>query len=198
MNLTFEKCKIYFYYGLESIEDYQELLSVLRYFTVRSIGPIYPNSSCKNLRQTLNLICNHSRSLSISNYNEYKNILEEANIFNASRYFDDISKKYLNEFELIDTARLKKQAKLLIFFVHKQYVESELFEKHWKEAIELNKEILILDIERSSTSADLQQKFEKQKYFMLTREMLNHSSNENEIDKFINNYLPKNSEVSLI
>ena len=50
----------------------------------------------------------------------------------------------MNEIIIFETKKLKNEAKLFVFIITKAYLASEIFQKDWKEAIELKKDILIL------------------------------------------------------
>jgi hypothetical protein len=109
----------------------------------------------------------------------YRDILDAYNILikediisfiqNSVETFDSLIglTNCLNYFDLFNHDSFKKQSKNTVFLITKDYYESELFKKNWKEATEMNKENIVLVLNKNDKLDinDFKIKFENYKIF---------------------------------
>jgi hypothetical protein len=98
---------------------------------------------------------NQNEKIEVTNQNRinkvYKKLLEAYNIGLdidvLIGLLEDELKSKLKNFILYDTNKIMMNCSLIGFILTQTYYNSKLFEVHWKKAIEMNKEILILILE---------------------------------------------------
>ena len=156
-------CPIYFYFGvfIHQTSEFNLIRRVFDYF-------------CKNLQIRTPTIMNnfHLFEKIIRYYEEnesdskrfkitdcldfefYEKIFDCYNIYFKNEIIEKIKSssdcelldalRDLNAVELFDTCKLKTDAHFLIFILTRSYYDSKFFEKHLKEANEMNKKVLFI------------------------------------------------------
>jgi hypothetical protein len=171
-------CEIYFYFGIYSIDDTKLIAPLLKFFYQDLyFKHFHPECNFDKLSDILNLYEKNliqkdnveikpttkqdekddfgSESVKENKKIDfYKKLLKEYNIgLNIDEIVAMISsekslKHKLDGITLKDSKNLKQQCSLIVFLITKKYLNSELFENHWKEANETKKDIVIFLLEQ--------------------------------------------------
>ena len=168
--LNSDNCEIFFNYGIFSISNSSYIKSVIHFFELKNL-PIFPKTThlvhFKNVYNSFgkadqliekyyetNIATNQQKDERI--YEKYKNILKSFNICLKNDLVEILSDtntndeylmklaKELEEADCVDVKLFYKKSKMIIFLLTKSYHESNLFKEDWKEAINSNKEIVII------------------------------------------------------
>ena len=153
-------------------------------------------------------------SNSFENLQHYKDVLDAYNICFQDEVLDLIEnstnedymiKSFMNKLDKFDVEEndiLKRKSNLLIFLINKSYLNSELFKKHFKEALESTNDIIMLLLEEGCHYELAQYKKCKIYNFKMVEDiqfdekyLLN--DNLNELFSELKRILKKNKRVSL-
>jgi hypothetical protein len=169
-------CQIYFYFGIFSKDDIKLNSSILKFLKEKIyLKHFHPDiDSCEHpfdkfndvleiyekkfIKKDADMI-NSIKNVQVDNFESkkldfYKKLLKEYHIgLNIDEIVNMISsekslKRKFDGITLKDSKNLKKQCLLIVFLITKKYLNSELFENHWKEANETKKDIVIFLLEQ--------------------------------------------------
>ena len=188
--IFFEYCDIFFYYGLQSYNDFEFVISIVDFFYKSNLNNIYP--SHRNLRKLERIMTlygkrNHLKSQrvfkkvdkSVEKLEHYGQILEAYNFLESEKFLKTIKNsdpfaesiyditQDLSNINYIEPNISKNSARVFIFLLTKSYFFSELYKKHWIEASESNKEIVVI-IKNDKDFCINQSYFQNHKVFKLT------------------------------
>ena len=156
--LVHQDCDVYFNYGVYTLEDFNFINLVIWFFeSCFHKMYVYPSNYILGIYRTSfqkssyenKTISASSQSSEISKCSYYESIFKAHNICVRDECFNDVDKrtKYdaLNRVGLPSNLhKLKRQSKFLLFIITKNYLESSSFETDWNEAIELNRNVVII------------------------------------------------------
>jgi hypothetical protein len=169
-------CQIYFYFGIFSKEDIKLISSLLKFLqkdlNLKHFHPElgsfdHPFDKFNNLLKIYEKklikkdadMNNSIKNVQVANFESkildfFKKLLKEYHIgLNIDEIVNMIStekslKRKLDGIILKDSKNIRKQCSLIVFLITKKYLNSVLFENHWKEANETKKDIVIFLLEQ--------------------------------------------------
>ena len=215
--LKCSKVNIYYSFAIHSSRDNDLIDEAIDYFksqlSLAENG--FPRNYDKTLFNTIKEIIDAWVNTDLNNENNkeifesFKNILETYNfnfglehneiinmIRNSSHeYVEELIDKIKEYYLSSDPYKIKSQCTQIFFLVTKNYLNSDLFSKHWNEAIALNKEIFIFILEPDLLDLNFE-KFKNQKIFYYGRWMPENSEHRIELINFIKQH-EKHNMVNL-